>query len=140
MSAARNAGSILGQGFAFPPRVDAGGRMVLVSGEDNVRESLAILLQTEPGERVQLPAYGAGLGRFVFEPNTPATHARIAHAITTSIGASEPRVRVESVEVTASSDPAEPQSAIATITYRLTATGAAERLALSVPLTGAGGR
>jgi phage baseplate assembly protein W len=134
-----SAASILGQGFGFPPRVDARGRLVLSSGEANVRESLSILLQTEPGERVGLPAYGAGLGSFLLEPNTPATHARLMHAIIAAVTAHEPRVRVESVEVGASPDITQPETALATITYRLVATGAGERLTLAVPLA-AGGR
>lgn len=132
-----SAANLLGQSLAFPPRIDAGGRIALSSGEANVRESLVVLLRTEPGERVALPGYGVGLGRFLHEPNTPATHARIRHAIEAAVAVHEPRVRVEAIAVAASDDPAEPDAAIATLTYRLVATGAGERVAVAVPVAGA---
>ena len=44
----------------------------------------------------------------------------------------EPRVAVQSIEV--EPDPADPQAAIATITYRLVATQSVERVSLTVTL------
>ena len=43
---------LFGQGLGFPPRIGADGRLVWSSGEDNVRESIQIILLTEPGERL----------------------------------------------------------------------------------------
>ncbi len=40
---------LFGQGLGFPPRVGADGRLVWSGGEDNVRESIRIILLTEPG-------------------------------------------------------------------------------------------
>ena len=130
-----SAARVLGRGLAFPPRVGADGRLLWSEGEDNIRESIAIVLKTEPGERIALPDFGAGLGRFLFEPNNPATHARIAHAIDEALGRWEGRIQVESVDVVA--DPADATAALATILYRLVATGGQERLGVSVPLAGA---
>ena len=39
------------------------------SGIDQVKADLLILLLTNPGERVMLPDFGAGLNRLMFEPN-----------------------------------------------------------------------
>ena len=89
-----DAARLYGQGMGFPPRVGPDGRIAWSSGEDNIRESLRILLMTEPGERLRLPTFGAGLGRFLFEPNTVATHALIAERIRDAIVRHEPRVRV----------------------------------------------
>lgn len=122
----------MGQGIAWPPRVDGDGRLVISSGADNVRESIQVILLTEPGQRVRLPEFGAGLGRFLFEPNIPATHIAIARRITQSLQRWEPRIRVAQVEV--DSDPADAQAALATITYRLAATGQSAALTLSVPV------
>ena len=125
--------SPFGKSVAFPPRVDASGRMLWSEGERNIQESIVIILRTDPNERVGLPRFGAGLTAFLFEPNNAATHARIAHAIDTALKALEPRIAVDTVDVSA--DPQASETAIATIAYRLVATGAAQTVALDVPLT-----
>ena len=127
---------LYGQGLAFPPRVAPDGRLAWSAGEDNIRESIRIVLMTEPGERLRLPAFGTGLGRFLFEPNTVATHALMRGRIGDAMARWEPRIRVESVEVQA--DTVDPQAAIATITYRLVATQAQERVSLAVSVGGTG--
>jgi len=127
--------SIFGQGIAFPPRLDGYGRLAWSAGERNIRESIAVILKTNLRERIALPKFGAGLGGFLFEPNNAGTHARLAHAIETALGQWEPRIAVAQVDVVA--DPEAADSAVATIAYKLVATGAAEKVALSIPL-GAG--
>lgn len=127
------AAAILGRGLSFPPRVGSDGRICWSSGEDNIRESIAIILKTEPGERIALPTFGAGLGRFLFEPNNAATHARIGHAIERALTRWERRISVESVDV--GTDPTDAAGALATIVYRLVTTGGRERIGVSVPLS-----
>ncbi len=129
-----NAARLYGQGMGFPPRVRADGRLAWSSGEDNIRESMRIVLMTEPGERLGLPQFGAGLGRFLFEPNIVPTHTLIAERIKDALGRWEPRVRVEAVDVAA--DRGDPHTAVATITYRLVATQALERVSLAVSVAG----
>ena len=128
--------SPFGKSVAFPPRIGSDGRLRWSEGEINIRESIRIILSTEPGERVALPDFGAGLTRYLFEPNNSATHARIAHAISTALARSEPRISVESVDVF--EDPEEAANAIASIDYRLIATGARERTSATIPLGPAG--
>lgn len=123
---------LYGQGIGFPPRVGPDGRIAWSAGADNIRESMRIVLMTEPGERLRRPAFGAGLGRFLFEPNTLATHALMVDRIKEALAAHEPRVRVQQVDVAAARD--DPHAAIATITYRLVATQALERVSLAVPV------
>jgi len=124
--------SPFGQSLAFPPRVGANGRMVWSAGEDNIRESIAVILRTAQGERVQLPDFGASLGRYLFEPNDAGTHARIARDIEVALRRWEPRIALEEINVDA--DPAAAETAVATIRYRLVATGAADAIAVAVPL------
>lgn len=121
---------VYGRGMAFPPRVGADGRIAWSEGEANVREAIRVILMTEPGERLRLPEFGAGLGRFLFEPNTLATHTRMRQRIGEALQRWEPRVQVEEIDV--QPDAVDPQAAIATITYRLVATQALERVALAV--------
>jgi len=122
----------LGQGIAWPPRVDGDGRLVLSADADNVREAIQVILLTEPGERVRLPEFGAGLGRFLFEPNIPATHIAIARQISQSLARWEARIRVAQVEVVA--DPADPHAALASITYRLVSSGQQAQMNFTVPV------
>ena len=127
-------GRLFGRGISFPPRVGRDGRIAWSEGEQNVREAIRIILMTEEQERLNLPAFGGSLGRYLFEPNTVATRHQIGDRITRALAAWEPRIAVESVDVVA--DPDDPQGAIATITYRLVATQTRERVSLSVTLSG----
>jgi len=128
-----DAGRLYGRGIAFPPRVVAG-RVAWSDGEQNVREAIRIVLMTDQRERIQLPQFGGTLHRFLFEPNTVVTRQRIQDQISVSLARWEPRIRVESIAVEA--DAQDPQAAIATITYRLVATQAVERVSLTVPVSG----
>lgn len=121
--------SPFGKSLAFPPRVGANGRMLWSDGEDNIRESIAIILKTMQRERVQLPGFGANLGGYLFEPNNAGTHARIARDIEVALGQWEPRIALDDVAVAADAG-----NAVVTISYRLVASGAAESIAVAVPL------
>lgn len=129
-----NEARIFGQGFAFPPRLGPDGRVALSVGPENIREAIRIILLTEPGERILLPDFGAGLARFLFQPNTVATHRLIEERIVRALALWEPRIRLESVTVEA--DAADVQSAAVTIRYALIATGSSDRIDLSVRLAG----
>jgi phage baseplate assembly protein W len=127
--------SVFGRSLAFPPRVGADGRFVWSEGEANIRESITVVLKTDPGERVGVPDFGAGLGRFLFEPNNAATHARIQDAILRALTSWERRIQVESIDI--APDPNDAENALATITYRLVATDARERISLNIPIAAA---
>lgn len=124
--------SVFGKGLSFPPRVGADGRMVWSEGEQGIRESIAVVLKTEPGERVGVTEFGAGLGRYLFEPNNPATHARMQDSIKRALARWERRIEVEAVDI--APDPGDAEVAIAAITYRLVATSARERITLNIPM------
>jgi len=127
-------GLLYGRGIGFPPRIGADGRLAWSEGETNVREAIEIILMTEPGERLRLPEFGAGLKRFLFEPNTVTTRHQIQETISRALTEWEPRIQVESVDV--QPDPANMEAAVATITYKLVATQARERVSLTVSLAG----
>lgn len=127
-------GRIYGRGVAFPPRVGADGRIAWSEGEANIRESIEIILRTEERERLNLPGFGAGLRRLLFEPNTVSTRHQITDRIQRALQSWEPRIRVSAVEV--EDDAADPQSAIATIHYQLVATRATGDVTVRVALMG----
>ncbi len=127
------AGRIIGRGISFPPRVGPDGRMVWSEGESNVHESIRVILLTEPEERLMLPEFGAGLNRFLFEPNTVATRHLIQDRITKTLSAWEPRIIIEAVSV--EPEPSDPHAVLATVTYKLVATQARESVGLTIRLT-----
>jgi phage baseplate assembly protein W len=128
-----DAGKVFGRGIAFPPRIGEDGRLAWSEGPENVRESIRIILMTELGERLMLPEFGAGLGAYLFEPNTATTRRLIQERISDALARWEPRVKVEGITV--EEDPANPEAAIATISYQLVANQTRERVTLSVDLS-----
>lgn len=127
-------GQLFGRGISFPPRVGADGRLAWSQGEANVRESIRVILMTELQERLMLPDFGGGLGIFLFEPNTISTRLLIQDRVVKALAQWEPRIAVQQVDVTP--DPVDQQAAIVTITYKLVATQALERVSLNVTLAG----
>jgi phage baseplate assembly protein W len=92
--------SFLGTGWKFPPEFDQRTRDVrTVSAEDDIRESLRILLSTSPGERVMQPAYGCGLRDLVFEGVTESTRTEIQDVIERAVLFFEPRIELNSIDV-----------------------------------------
>jgi phage baseplate assembly protein W len=94
----------LGKGFPFPLKPRHGG-LRLASHEAKVEQAVQMILLTSQGERVMLHEFGAGLQSMVFEPNTPATRARIRLAVEKALMDWEPRINLERVEVTEGPDP-----------------------------------
>lgn len=92
--------AFLGRGWAFPPRFDAGtGEALLVQAEEDIAESLRILMETRPGERVMHPSYGCRLHDLVFEPMDSETETEIEVAITRAILFFEPRIKLGPIVV-----------------------------------------
>jgi uncharacterized protein len=127
-------GRLYGRGIAFPPHVGEDGRIAWSEGETNIREAIQIILKTEERERLNLPAFGGGLRKYLFEPNTVATRFQIQDRITKALELWEPRISITSVEVDA--DPRDRQAAIATIQYRLVATQVKDQVSVAVNLAG----
>jgi phage baseplate assembly protein W len=115
-----NGGQLYGRSMSFPPRIGEDGRVAWSEGETNVREAIQIILKTEEKERINLPGFGAGLQRLLFEPNTVTTQTVIKDRITKSLQLWEPRISISQVDVRR--DPSDPEAAIANIEYRLVST------------------
>lgn len=98
----------LGSGWAFPVGPDATrGSLRYRTGAEKVRESLLLILATEPGERIMRPDFGCGLRRFLHAPNTLTTRAAIEREVRRAIEQWEPRVAVAEIAVTPGDDPAQ---------------------------------
>ena len=94
--------------------------MKLVSGEEDISESLSILLSTTIGERILRPTYGCDLKEFLFEPIDPALSAQIRDVVETAILYFEPRVELEGLDV--SDDDALEGKLLISIDYRIRST------------------
>lgn len=83
----------LGTGWAFPPAFDPRTReAVTVTQQEDVQESLRILLSTSPGERVMHPNYGCGLMHMVFENMDESRLTEIRSLVERAVLFFEPRV------------------------------------------------
>jgi phage baseplate assembly protein W len=98
--------SFLGSGLAFPPAADSRGSMAMVSYDEDIRQSIRIILATNPGERVMRPDFGAGLRDFVFEPADLSTCNRLQTRVREALIDYEPRINVQSVIVPPPAQPA----------------------------------
>jgi phage baseplate assembly protein W len=98
----------LGTGWSFPPRPaeDGSGTLDWRTGAALVRQSILLILDTEPGERVMRPEFGCGLRRFLMSPNTPTTRAAIARDVEAALRTWEPRIELQEVDVATTDDPA----------------------------------
>ena len=99
--------SFLGKGWSVPLRPDdRSGKLEYESGPAKVRQSIQIILDTEPGERIMRPTFGCGLRRYLMKPNTTATRTLIQREVTIALKAWEPRIEAQSVQVSPGEDPA----------------------------------
>jgi len=90
----------LGTGWGFPPAFDPRTReAVLVTQQEDVEESLRILLSTSPGERVMHPNYGCGLLRMVFENMDESRITEIRSLVERAVLFFEPRVILHEVKI-----------------------------------------
>jgi phage baseplate assembly protein W len=69
------------RGLSFPPFLGPDAGLATLDPVHSVRAMLEQILFTEPGERVNRPTFGVGVGRAVFEPNTPFLETRIRIAL-----------------------------------------------------------
>jgi phage baseplate assembly protein W len=96
----------LGSGWSFPVAPGAARTLELAQGPDKVQQSIRIILETEPGERIMRPTFGCGLRRYLMKPNTVATRSLIERDVAQSLAQWEPRIRLDAVTASPGDDPA----------------------------------
>ncbi len=89
----------IGNGWAFPLRVDSTGGIALVSREREIAEAIRLILATAPGERPMRPEFGCGVHDYVFAPADENTAGRIAFEVRRALDRWEPRIDVTDVVV-----------------------------------------
>ena len=120
---------VLGTGWAFPPRIDARGRIALARQERDVEEAIRIILLTPKGQRVMRPEFGCRIHDLAFSPNNATLMGLASYYVEEALVMWEPRIRVE--EVKARVDVDSPERLLIDIKYQVKAT--ADRRSLVFP-------
>lgn len=109
--------SFLGKGWRFPVAINLTGGISSSSLDENVRESIFIILGTAPGERVKRPDFGCRIHDLMFQPNNYVTAARAEYFCEEALYKYEPRLG--EVTVKAGPHPDEPNRLDIRITYQI---------------------
>ena len=97
--------AFLGKGWSFPPEFFSSGAAVgMVSDEEDIKQSLTILFGTSLNERVMFSSYGCDLSRYQFEEIDNALINGLTGIIEDAIVDYEPRITVDVVDISQSSD------------------------------------
>lgn len=92
--------SFLGTGWNFPPQFNASKDTAkMVSEEEDIHQSLQILLSTRKGERIMVPDYGCNLDEMLFETMTTTFKTYIREMIRTAILFYEARIDLKTVKI-----------------------------------------
>jgi phage baseplate assembly protein W len=95
--------NFLGTGWSFPPTFGAaGGEVHMVSGVEDIEQSLAILLSTRRGERIMQDDFGCELSAFLFGEISQGLIGRVRSAIGDALLHHEPRIKVNGIDVSQS--------------------------------------
>lgn len=95
-----NADAFLGTGWGFPPSfTKGGGEVEMVSGHEDIHQSLRILLSTTPGERVMLDVFGCDLASVQFEEINQHLVNTVTSQISEAILYFEIRITLNKVDV-----------------------------------------
>ncbi len=87
-------------GWGFPPGFGKNGSSVdMVSGEEDIRQSLEIILSTAINERLNYPDFGCDLKGYMFEEVNHSLIMEIEDMILESVGRYEHRVDVVHIEI-----------------------------------------
>ena len=107
----------VGRGLAYPMRVGPTGGIALVSRDEEIAESMRLILGTSPGERPMRPDFGCPIHDHVFAPADSTTIGLIAFEVRNSLARWEPRIEVLDVVVT--QDESRPSLLYIDITYAI---------------------
>jgi phage baseplate assembly protein W len=90
----------LGRGWAMPVALDPRtGHVAETQYEDDIRQSIRIIIETAPGERVMRPDFGCGIHELVFAPMDSQTLQRVRSVIEDALRRYEARIEVIDVNV-----------------------------------------
>jgi phage baseplate assembly protein W len=122
--------------FAFPFHIDAAsGQAAQASYQDHVGQMIRQILLTDPGERVCMPTFGAGMRRLLFAPLTAQLQVSTQIIVTQSLNAwlsNQITVQKVTVDTPISSPGLQDGTILVTITYVLIETQAVRQTQVQV--------
>lgn len=101
-----NERDFLGKGLRFPVSINLNGGVSSSQLEENVRQSIFIILGTAPGERLFRPDFGCRIHDLMFAPNNDITAARAEVYCEEALYKYEPRI--SQVACAAAANPDQP--------------------------------
>ncbi|BAB52829.1 GPW/gp25 family protein [Mesorhizobium japonicum] len=108
----------LGRGWAMPVDIDPRTGLVAAAAfEEDIRQSIRIILETAPGERVMRPNFGCGIHELVFTAVDSTALQRIRSEVEAALRRYEARVEV--LEVTADEDATTEGKLLVEVEYRV---------------------
>lgn len=109
------ANGFIGAGWKFPILPDRVGSLGYVEGDDNVEQSLHILLMTQLGERVMRSDFGTQSPRLVFSPGSVQYLRLLENTVREAVRDWEPRVDL--TQVLAEADSADESKVTVSVSY-----------------------
>lgn len=95
-----NNNSFLGRGWTFPPVFQNKiGSVEMVSDQEDINQSLKIILSTRRGERITNPYFGCAMHDYLFNSIDETTKFMIIDAIKSAILDYESRIILEEVNI-----------------------------------------
>ena len=116
-------------GLKFPLQLEDG-RLLACSYEEHIKQSLRTLLSTARGQRIMRPEFGNRLGAYMFENIGDTTASLVKNEIISTIEQSEPRIELSEVKVSGGAHDIGTMQV--ELTYKIAATGEADRLVLNI--------
>lgn len=102
------------------------GRILVSREEENIRQSVRIILLTEPGERLMHPQFGTKLHQFLFEGMNSQTEEMIRREVCHALYTWEDRIG--DIEVTAYAGGASAGTLHVSVSYRIMESGQEDRV------------
>ena len=97
--------SFLGTGFKFPVCVDPNtGKVQTSTNEEDIKESIRIILGTSPGERPMISDFGCSIRSFVFAKTDYTTLTLMKREVENALIMWEPRIQDIKVDVSPDAD------------------------------------
>lgn len=119
--------------MAFPCRLEAGlGRFRPPTEEEEIAQSVRLILGTRRGERPFRPEFGTRLDQFAFESADTTTRSLIRQEVVSALQSWEPRI----CKIEVSFEPAQEDGVLlAQVSYQIRQTGGAGQQSLRLPTT-----
>lgn len=96
----------LGRGWAMPVEINPRtGQVAYVEYEEDIRQSIMLILETAPGERVMRPNFGCGIHEMVFTALDSTSLQQIRSMVEEALRRCEGRIDVDQVTVDESATP-----------------------------------